>query len=85
MSFDRETVYAPGFDQARFDRIGMGTPAVEVEEALGPPLTKYPAGDDGVEVWLYTRQATATSDYWRRWVVFKEGRVDDLMNDYWYD
>jgi hypothetical protein len=85
VSFDRETVYAPGFDQARFDRIGMGTPAVEVEAALGPPLTKYPAGDDGVEVWHYTTGATGTSDYWRRWIFMKDGRVESLVDDYWYD
>jgi hypothetical protein len=78
------TIYAPGYDGARFRAIREGQSADQVLSALGPPLQKssWPGGE---EMWEYSEQYTYTSNYERRRIYFKNGRVESVTNDYWVD
>lgn len=79
-----ETVYAPGFNESRFQQIRPGMSASEVETWLGKPLKKLPWGE-GRSAWWYSVGASSTSDHWRRWVIIENDRVDLVISDYWYD
>jgi hypothetical protein len=78
------TVYASGYNESRFRsiRIGMGTS--QVERLVGSPLERRPAWwSPGDDLWLYTRGRTSTSR--RRWVVFRNGKVVAVINDFYVD
>jgi SmpA / OmlA family len=77
------TVFASGFDEARFSRIRPGMTRDQVASALGPPLKTRIAPPS--ELWEYSDQWTHTSNYERRWVIFEDGRVRDVVTDYWID
>ncbi|AMV36387.1 hypothetical protein [Planctomyces sp. SH-PL62] len=79
-----QTVYAVGYDEARFRQIVIGMSADDVEELMGPPLRKG-RWSSGTEVWFYTLGCSETSSYWRRWVHLEAGRVDAIEGDYWND
>jgi hypothetical protein len=79
-----ETLYAAGYSEWRFFGIRTGMAQDEVEKRLGPPLIKVP-WENGRTCWMYTRQRTGLSDYWRRWIFMENGKVQDIVSDYWYD
>ena len=56
----------------------------QVESALGSPLEKQP-WPGGQENWAYSTQYTYTSNYERRWIIFKDGLVQSIASDYWID
>ena len=85
ISFDIDTVYSKGFTAGRFRQIRVGMPAEEVESILGPPLDKVDRWGGEIQNWRYTNQALPTSDYWRRWIFMKEGKVERVISDYWWD
>lgn len=78
------TIYARGYDEARFQSICEGMTGDQVISALGAPLEKRP-WTDGQECWEYSAQYTYTSDYHRRWIFMQNGRVRSVVNDYWFD
>ncbi|QEH32340.1 hypothetical protein OJF2_08100 [Aquisphaera giovannonii] len=78
------TIYAPGFTEARFAQIREGMTAGQVLSILGPPLDRRPWGE-GVEAWRYSNQYTYTSDFDRRWLFLRDGVVQSIANDYWWD
>ena len=57
----------------------------QVEAMMGPPIRKIEWSADGTRNWMYTEQAAATSDYWRRWIFIKDGKVVVVIQDYWWD
>jgi len=79
-----ETVYAPGYNEARFQRIRPGMNATEVDALVGVPLKKIPWGD-GKVCWWYSMGATSTSNHWRRWIIIENDKVGLTISDYWYD
>ena len=49
------------------------------------PLRKVDWPGNGMQNWMFSDQVAPTSDYWRRWVFIKDGKVVDLVSDYWWD
>jgi hypothetical protein len=79
------TVYAVGYDEFKFQRLRLGMTRTEVEAALGSPIQKVPASADVPELWFYSLGKTSLDDYWRRWVQFENGKVTQIISDYWED
>jgi hypothetical protein len=78
------TVYAKGYTLRRLRSIRIGMTGAEVEVIMGPPLRQGPWGGLPV-VWFYSDQKTVEDNFWRRWVVFDNGRVVEVINDFWID
>ena len=80
------TVYADGYSESRFRSLRAGMTVREVEDIMGPPLTKgqwqVPDGSglttpgEGVldDIWYYSRAGKARGSYWRRDVCVPERR-----------
>lgn len=80
------TVYAPGYDEGRFQQIREGMTATEVKALLGPPLFEEPCNDgSGTVLWPYTNQKSYTSNYWRRWIYMKNDRVTSIVSEFYRD
>ena len=77
------TVYAPGFDEARFGQIRVGMADTEVEALMGPPLETWDWWGD--VIWAYTVQADPMANYHRRLVVLRRGRVRSVEHEYYVD
>jgi hypothetical protein len=77
---DSRTIYSKGFSDLRFRRIEIGMTGDEVERILGPPLSRSHAAG-----WEYTQQATGTSNYFKRVIWFKDGRVEKKAAEFWVD
>ncbi len=78
------TIYASGYDEARFKAIQQGMTEAQVIAALAQPLRRT-TWQDGSVLWNYSEGVTPSSDYERRWVIFRGGIVDSVVNDYWED
>jgi hypothetical protein len=57
----------------------------EVQAIMGPPLEKVPWDRTPDEMWYYSRQAHATANFWRRWILIEGGKVTAVFNDFWID
>lgn len=61
----------------------------EVEAIVGPPLRKVPwnesAGSPHEEMWQYSDRRDYTANYWRRWVLFEDDKVLEIISDFWFD
>ena len=80
----RSTVYASGYNESRFRAIRIGMAVSQVESLVGSPLERRPAWwSSGDDLWLYTRGRTSTGR--RRWVVFRNGKVVEVINDFYVD
>jgi hypothetical protein len=82
--FSPPTVYAPGYDEAKFRTIHEGMTADQVASIMGQPLEKQ-TWPDGQLVWKYSDQFTYLSDFDRRWVHFSGGTVQRVDSFRWYD
>jgi hypothetical protein len=80
-----KTVYAAGYDETKFQQLRIGMTRSQVEALAGPPLQKVPDSVNGPEVWFYSLGATSLDDYWRRWVFFEDGKIFQILSDYWED
>jgi hypothetical protein len=78
------TYYSKGYSENKFMSLRVGMTSKEVEAVMGPPLEKIP-WQDGRVLWTYSDRDDDTCDFWRRWVLFKNDRVDDVVSDYWDD
>jgi hypothetical protein len=86
-----DTVYAPGFTNAAFERVKVGMSKEEVRNLIGRPLDTHPYSsrhpayhERGDEVWNYTRDGACTWSDWAwlsREVIFRNGRV--VQKVYW--
>jgi len=85
VAFDSETLRAPGFTEFQFRLIHVGMPAEAVEAILGPPLDKVYIWDGETETWRYTNQTVPTGNFHRRWLFIKDGKVERVISDYWWD
>jgi hypothetical protein len=79
------TVYSAKYDEARFHAIREGMTTEQVISALGEPIEKIRWSQDGLENWTYSTGYTDTSNYERRWILVRNGSVDGVIGDYWYD
>ncbi len=82
--FSPPTVYAPGYDEAKFRTIHEGMTVDQVAAIVGEPLEKQ-TWPDGRLLLKYSDQYTHTSDFVRRWVYFSGGTVQTVYNDLWID
>ncbi len=83
------TFYSAGFSESRFRTLHVGMTGGEVEAIVGPPLRKVlwnqSAETRDEEMWCYSDRQDDTANYWRRWVLFENGKVVLVINDFWFD
>jgi hypothetical protein len=83
--FFANTVYSAAYDESRFRQVRVGMGSSEIQGLLGPPLRTIPWWPDrNVVCWKYSAKRKG-SDYWRRDVFMKDGKVVQVMNCYWID
>ena len=80
--FDTRTFYSQGYSETKFRSVREGMTAEQVEAVMGPPLEKIP-WQDGAVNWTYSDRPWDTADFSRRWIIFRGGKVDSVINDYW--
>jgi hypothetical protein len=83
------TIYSERYTESRFMALRVGLSRAEVEAIMGRPLRKVPwnqhVGPHDEEMWYYSDQPNATANFCRRWVLFQNGKVVVVMNDFWVD
>jgi hypothetical protein len=83
------TFYSEGYSESRFLTLRVGMSRAEVEAIVGRPLRKVPwnqnMGPNNEEIWQYSDRPDYTANYWRRWVYFDNGKVVEVINDFWVD
>jgi hypothetical protein len=78
------TIYAPGYNESRFRAIRVGMTVSQVERLVGYPLERRePGWGVGDDLWLYTWKRSG--HFRRRWVVFLNGKVVEVINDFYVD
>jgi hypothetical protein len=90
--FGFSTIYAEGFSESRFITLRVGMSRGDVEAIVGRPLRKVPwnesyppPGPHDNEMWHYSDQRDDTANFHRRWVYFENGKVVEIINDFWVD
>jgi hypothetical protein len=87
--FGFSTFYSEGYSESRFSTLRVGMTFDEVEAIVGRPLHKVPwnqvAGHTNEERWHYSDRPDYTANYWRREVIFEDGKVTQIFNDFWSD
>ena len=83
------TFYSAGYSERRFHAVRIGMTREDVEAIVGPPLEKVPwnasVGSPNEEMWHYSERRDDTANYWRRCVLFKDGKVREVISDFWVD
>jgi hypothetical protein len=83
------TIYSERYSEGRFQTLRVGMSRGEVEAIMGRPVCVTPwnqeTGPHGRERWHYTDQPNDTANFHRRWVYFEDGKVVDIINDFWID
>jgi hypothetical protein len=90
VQYNFATVYALGYSESQFRRVRIGMTAMEVESILGLPIRKVSNSPLWTlyENWIYSEPpptGTWGDNYWRRWVMFENGRVAVIVDDYFED
>jgi hypothetical protein len=85
-----ETVYAPGYSEGQFRRVRVGMTPNEVESIVGRPSRKDSTSQrcSPSENWIYSEpppHGTIGDNYWTRWVLFDDGKVAAIVDDYYED
>jgi hypothetical protein len=87
--FGSGTFYSEGYSEARFGSLSVGMTCEEVETIMGPPLRKQPWSQPHEPrkciMWQYSDRDDYTANYWRRWVLFEDARVSEVISDFWFD
>jgi hypothetical protein len=82
------TVYASGYSESAFRRVRIGMTPEEVESILGPPLRRDSTSQrwSPCDNWMYSDPPHGLGeDYWRKWVMFQDGKVVYIDNNYYFD
>lgn len=83
------TIYSELYSEGRFQTLRVGMTRDEVESIMGRPLRIVPwnqhMGPHDEEMWFYSDQPDDTANFHRRWVVFEDGKVVAVINDFWVD
>jgi hypothetical protein len=84
------TIYPKRYSESGFNSLVVGMTQDEVEAIMGPPLEKkawlgaaYPVAG-GEENWIYSEPSN-DGDYWRRWVIFRDGKVLAIVKIWYLD
>lgn len=84
-----DTVYAPGYRDAAFDRVLVGASADVVRAALGEPLWVARSEErPGEETWCYTLDGKCRWGDWAwlaRSITLRDGRVESKDKEIRYD
>ena len=88
-AFGYATIYSAQYSEMGFNSLRIDMASQQVAAIMGQPLRKshwtgytYPvAGGD--ENWFYS-EPSGDGSYWRRWVIFKNGKVLAIVNE-WYN
>ena len=82
---DDATTFASAYNDAAFDRVGIGMTKDQVHQLLGEPLAvEHYGGQADKEIWRYTK-APPDRNFWFRIVVFETGRVTKVEGKYFVD
>lgn len=80
-----DTLYADGYTDAAFSRVEVGMTDREVADLLGEPIDIYVAMPQSSTLgWRYSRSANDAS-YRVRVVLFRGGRVVEVISDFYLD
>jgi hypothetical protein len=83
------TNYSEGYSESRFNSLRVGMTREEVNAIIGAPLRVQARNQDALsrdeETWEYSDRRDYTANYWRRWVLFENGKVVVVVNDFWVD
>jgi outer membrane protein assembly factor BamE (lipoprotein component of BamABCDE complex) len=82
-----DTRYAPGYSESAFSQVSRGMTDEAVERLIGKPLATTKRSD-GAMRWLYTEDGKALFGDWAwlgREVVFREGKVIEVLRSIYYD
>jgi len=85
VALDSTTIYAAGYNEGRFQQVVVGMNPAQVEAMLGRPIHQADWGDPDLKNWIYSQGASSTSNYSRRWILFRGGQVETVISDYWWD
>jgi hypothetical protein len=84
------TVYSAQYSESGFSTLYVGMAREEVEATIGRPLEKvgwsgytYPVADGDV-CWWYCKP-NDDGDSWRKWVIFRNGKVLAIVNKWYID
>lgn len=95
--FGHTTIYARGYSESKFRSLRVGMTPPQVEEIMGPPLTKAQWQESipgqpitpGVgplhEIWCYSGPGKRRGNFWMREVCFKDGVVLSLEREFYLD
>jgi hypothetical protein len=78
------TRYTWGFRESQFRMVRVGMTPEEVEKILGAPFQKDSKSPrwSPIENWMYSEPAVLTNDEWRKWVMFQNGKVLVIIDEY---
>lgn len=81
-----DTVYSAAYSDAAFKQLRVGMTEGEVAVLLGEPLDIYTAklGAESLLGWQYSR-SDAGASYRVRCVLFREGRVFEVLREFYLD
>ena len=83
------TFYSERYSESRFNSLRAGMTCEEVEASMGRPLRRQPwSRPDELpkcEMWQFSDRLDYTANYWRRWVLFEDGKVSVVISDFWFD
>jgi hypothetical protein len=82
------TVYASGYSESGFRRVRIGMTPEEVGSVLGQPLRRDSTSPNWspCENWMYSDPPHGLGeDYWRKWVIFRDGKVCYVDDSYYVD
>ncbi|WXH30490.1 hypothetical protein WA016_04460 [Myxococcus stipitatus] len=93
LAHDEDTYYAAGYTEEAFHQVNLGMTFDEVRELLGPPLDEYDVSNrrnspHSKEVyttaWQYS-DTRADRSYYVRMIYFHEGRVSNILAEFYVD
>jgi hypothetical protein len=85
--FPDDTIYAPGYSENAFRKIGAGQLEEEVLALLGEPLEKKLSPASGHEYWYYSEHGPRYQNFWNKIVIFDPSseRVSRKIDDFYSD
>jgi hypothetical protein len=84
-----ESTYAPGFTEASFGSVPLGSSEAEVRRILGEPLEQWrqrdSTGNQNRVIWVYSKRSRWEGEYYHVLIFGPEGRVIGRDSEYYLD